>query len=124
VGLRARSAAVAPSGETRNAARTVSLAEDATTIARIMELLPDPASLEPGTLVIVPGHAGKPGGRSLAQSVLAVFGRTKTVARSLRCSALLARGYVAIGAAEDEARADLAWGRAPHDAATTDAADD
>jgi hypothetical protein len=42
-----------------------------------------------------------------------VFGRGKTVSRVERCSALVARGYVDVGAAEDELGADLAWGRAP-----------
>jgi endonuclease V-like protein UPF0215 family len=101
--------------EARAGAHTVSLGDDATTVARVMELLPDPSSLEPGTLVLLPGQSAS---RSLARSVLAVFGRTKTVPRALRCSALLARGYVDIGAAEDDARVDLAWGRAPHAAPT------
>jgi hypothetical protein len=76
-----------------------------------MQRLPDPAELPFGTLVLVPGEVSK--ARSLARSVLAVFGRTKTVARSLRCSALVARGYVCVGAADDETHADLAWGYAP-----------
>lgn len=112
MGLRARTAAVVPSNEARAAARTVSLGDDATTVARIMEMLPAPSSLEPGTLVLVPGQSTSHA-RSLVKSVLAVFGRTKTVPRALRCSALLARGYVDVGAAEDDAHVDLAWGRVP-----------
>jgi hypothetical protein len=76
-----------------------------------MALLPDPSELPPASLVVVTGELG--GRRSLARSVLAVFGRDKPVSRALRCSALVARGYVGIGAAQDEAGGDLAWGYTP-----------
>jgi len=111
--LRARTAARAPSADARAAATTIALRDDdATSVAAVMAKLPDPASLSPGALVIVPGEVVS-GARSLARSVLAVFGRTKTVTRARRCSALVARGYVDVGAAEDETRADLAWGYVP-----------
>lgn len=84
---------------------------EAASVASIMQMLPDPAELPAGTLVLIPANITR--ARSIARSVLAVFGRTKTVARSLRCSALLARGYVRVGAADDETRADLAWGYVP-----------
>ena len=89
-------------------------------VAAVMAKLPDPASLAPCALVILPGEI-VPGTRSLARSVLAVFGRTKTVTRARRCSALVARGYVDVGAAEDETRADLAWGYAPKPSASEEA---
>jgi hypothetical protein len=111
---RPRTAARAPSAEARKEARTIALAEaSAGSVAAIMATLPDPAELAPGTLVIVPGEPHD--GRSFARSVLAVFGRTRKVPRALRCSALVARGYVAVGAAtpDDDAHADLAWGYAP-----------
>jgi hypothetical protein len=75
-----------------------------------MQELPDPATFSPGTLLLVPGTKGEP---SMMRSLLSVFGRSKGVARSLRCSALVARGYVNVGAAEDEARLDLAFGYVP-----------
>jgi hypothetical protein len=77
----------------------------------VFDALPDPSELPPGTLVIVPGAAA--GTSSLARSVLAVFGRARLVPRVVRCTALVARGYVDVGAADDETRADLAWGYAP-----------
>jgi hypothetical protein len=108
---RPRTAAKLPSAEERATARTVALSEDeAASVVSIMAKLPDPAELPAGALVLVPGEIA--GARSLARSVLAVFGRTKTIARALRCSALVARGYVRVGAAADE-NGDLAWGYAP-----------
>lgn len=105
-------AAAPPSAAERAAATTVFPREDATSVAAIMDALPDPASLPEDTLVIVPGEVTAHG-RSLARSVLAVFGRNKTVPRVRRCSALVARGYVDVGAGADENGADLAWGYAP-----------
>ena len=111
VGVRARTAAEVPPPEARAVARTVTLPEaEASSVARIMATLPDPGDLAPGTLVVIPAEVAAT--RSLARSVLAVFGRVKTVPRTLRCSALLARGYVEIGAGDEE-RDDLAWGYVP-----------
>ncbi|OJY24241.1 MAG: hypothetical protein BGO98_20460 [Myxococcales bacterium 68-20] len=123
-GVSARTAARAPSAAARAAATTVVLGEaEAASVASIMATLPDPASLPAGALVIVAGEiasvrsAGPLAlGRSLARSVLSVFGRARTVTRARRCSALVARGYVDVGAAEDDAHADLAWGYAPETA--------
>lgn len=110
--LRARITARPPSAEQRAGATKVVLRDDdAASVAAVMAKLPDPASLPPGTLVIVPGEIAK-AGRSLARSVLAVFGHTKSVPRARRCSALVARGFVDVGAAEDETRTDIAWGYA------------
>lgn len=109
---RPRIAARLPSAEARALAKTVPLGEsEAASVATIMATLPDPTTLAPGTLVLVPGEAASP--RSLARSVLAVFGRSKAITRARRCTALVARGYVDVGAAEDDARVDLAWGYAP-----------
>jgi hypothetical protein len=79
-----------------------------------MRFLPDPKELPPGSLVIVPNEV-TPRGRSrsaLGRRILGVFGRTKTVSRALRCSALVARGYVRVGAvdASDPHGTDLTWG--------------
>jgi len=103
----AKTAARAPSEAERASAKRVSLSEkDATSTAGIMLALPDPSELAPGALVIVPAQIG--GGRSFTKSVLAVFGRNKTVPTALRCTALVARGYVHVGAADD-----LAFGYVP-----------
>ncbi len=108
-----QTAARAPSPEDRAAAATVSLADaDTSSVRAVMNALPDPSSLTPGTLVVVPAELTSRS-RSLARSVLAVFGRAKTASRALRCSALVARGYVDVGSAENESGADLAWGYAP-----------
>jgi hypothetical protein len=103
-----------PAGD-RAAARVVPLpAEgDLGSVAAVARALPDPAELAPGTLVLVPSARGGRGGRSLARSVLTALGLRSPVARALRCSALVARGYVDVGAGEDEAREDLAWGYVP-----------
>jgi hypothetical protein len=109
VGVRARTAAKLPAdlGE----AKVVELGEnDAASLAGVIAALPDPATLDAGALVVVPADIR--GGGSLARSVLAVFGRKKTVARTRRCTALVARGYVDVGAADSD-DGDLAWGRPP-----------
>jgi hypothetical protein len=113
VGVRARTAAALPEPHARDGATTVRLTEaDAASLAATIAALPEPATLPAGTLVLVPGEVA--GGRSLARSVLAVFGRLKVVPRTRRCTALVARGYLDVGAAEDATtHADLAWGRSP-----------
>lgn len=108
-----RTAERAPSRAQREQARFIKLAEaDITSVAAIVRRLPAASDLAPGTLVILRGdveHAP-----SLARSVLAVFGRKRTTPRSLRCTALVASGFVDVGAAwEDEEGVDLAWGYAP-----------
>lgn len=91
---------------------TVTLKEaDAGSVESVARILPDPATLAPGTVVLVP--AALEATRSLARSVLAALGRTKTAPRSIRCTALVARGYVDVGAGDDADLADVAWGRAP-----------
>ena len=111
VGVRARSAATPLRPAALASAKVIALSEtDAGTLAGVIAALPDPAALAPGTLVVLRGDPA--GGRSLAQSVLAVFGRTKPIPRTRRCTALVARGYVEVGAAESD-DGDLAWGQAP-----------
>lgn len=98
-----------PSGN----ATTVVLEEaDAASVETAAAALPDPAALSPGTLLLVPSGV-KSARSSLARSVLAAFGRAKTAPRSVRCTALVVRGYVEVGAGDDAEHADLAWGRAP-----------
>jgi hypothetical protein len=101
-----------PSAKEREKARTVTLDPDVASVDAVMTKLPDPDELEGGTLVLLPADAG--GRRSLARTVLAAFGRTRTIPRALRCSALVARGYVDVGAGVDpDTRSDLAWGYVP-----------
>jgi hypothetical protein len=84
-------------------------AEDAEAIARA---LPDADALAEGTLVLVLPEVVT--SASLAARVLAALGRGRTVPRALRCTALVARGYVDVAAGIDPTtRADLAWGYAP-----------
>lgn len=105
VGVRARTAARPPADLT--AARTIAIAEThAGSAAAIMTALPDPATLDPRTLVaLLPASAGE---KSFGRSLLAAFGRTKKIDLAKRCSALVLRGYVDVGAADD-----IAWGYAP-----------
>ncbi|MBX3230233.1 MAG: hypothetical protein KIT84_24625 [Labilithrix sp.] len=111
VGVRARTAATPLSAADIDSARLVVLSEaDASSLESAVAALPDPDELDPGSLVVIPAQVEEP--KSLARSVLAVFGRAKTVARTRRCTALVARGYVEVGAAVSD-DGDLAWGRAP-----------
>lgn len=76
------------------------------------DALPDANAVEPGTLVVVTDHAR--GERSLVKSVLGALGRKQSVSRATRCTALLLKGYIRIGAGVDpDTSADLAWGYAP-----------
>jgi hypothetical protein len=111
VGVRARTAATPLNPAVLQAARMVEIREaDAGSLAGVIAALPDPAELEAGTLVVIPAELA--GGKTLGRSLLAVFGRAKTVARTRRCTALVARGYVDVGAA-DGPEGDFAWGRVP-----------
>jgi hypothetical protein len=71
-------------------------------------VVPEATSLPEGTLVVVlPSVVAE----SLGSRLLAAVGRGRTIPRAYRCSALLARGYVRIGAALDASSGqDLAWG--------------
>ena len=80
----------------------------ACTTADVVAQLPIPASLPPGTPLVVLGTAASDG------ALWRLFARGFPVSRAARCSALVARGYVDVGAGIDmESGADLAWGRTP-----------
>jgi hypothetical protein len=84
-------------------------AADAVDVATVARALLDPDDLPAGTLLVVlPGVVDPP---SLASRFLAALGRGRTVSRSLRSTALVARGYVSVAAGiDDETRSDLVWG--------------
>ena len=76
--------------------------------------LPAAATLPAGTLVVVSGAALR--GAGLVGRLFR--GATTPVSRAARCGALVARGYVDVGADVDPAtKIDVAWGRAPGDPA-------
>jgi len=76
-------------------------------VARVAGALPDPSTLADGTLVVLLPEAGAPRG------VWSIFSAGKSVPRSVRCGALLLRGYVDLGACVDpQSKLDLVWGRA------------
>jgi hypothetical protein len=78
-------------------------------VAAIARQLPNPTSLGEGTLVLLLPEADAPGG---VLGRLFGAGRPK-IARAIRCSALLARGYVGVGGGIDPVTGlDLAWGYA------------
>jgi hypothetical protein len=80
----------------------------ACTTADVAGQLPVAASLPPGTPVLVLGNAANDG------ALWRLFARGVPVPRGARCSALIARGYVDVGAGVDEVSgADLVWGSAP-----------
>lgn len=75
-------------------------------VADVAAALPDPASLPPGTRVVVP-QGGPQGWRRL-------LGGGHGVPTAVRCGALLVRGYVNIGAGTAEGEGpQAAWGTAP-----------
>lgn len=89
----------------------VALPEQALDAASAAAALPDPEELAPGALVVVLGEPT--GAGSVAGRLLSALGKTKAVPRAVRCTALLVRGYVEVGAGTCPATgADLAWGRA------------
>jgi hypothetical protein len=78
------------------------------TAAAVAEQVPRAATLASGTSLFVLGVAAGDG------PLWRLFGRGTQVARAARCSALIARGYVEVGAGVDEVTgSDLTWGQAP-----------
>jgi hypothetical protein len=76
--------------------------EDTDDPAQVAAQIPHATELPPGTRVFVLGRAVRSGG------MLRWLGmRTTPVRRAPRCTALVARGYISVGASVD---ADLAWG--------------
>jgi hypothetical protein len=86
-------------------------ARNATTAAGVTDVasqIPAATELPPGTPVIVLGSAAR------SASLWGLVSRAVEIPRAVRCSALVARGYVDIGAGTDEVTgADLAWGVTP-----------
>jgi hypothetical protein len=81
---------------------------DPRALAEVAAQLPRASSLAPGTLVVILGTAAN------ERPFWRLFARGAEVSRAARCSALVARGYVDVGAGLDEATgADLAWGASP-----------
>jgi hypothetical protein len=85
-------------------------AESLADVHAVARQIPGAEQVPPGTLVVVLGVGARQGARWLQW----IAGRAPAVTRSVRCSALLARGYTAVGGGVDHpASADLAWGIAP-----------
>lgn len=85
---------------------------DARDLDAVAGAIPDARDLDPGALVVVVGEIVEP--PSLVGRLQRAFGRGPVVARTLRSSALLLRGYIRLGAAFDDAsRIDVAWGYVP-----------
>jgi hypothetical protein len=81
---------------------------DCGSLTQIIEQIPEVSSLPQSATVVVLGEAMRRAGswrRWLGS-------RTVLVPRSLRCTALLVRGYVDIAAATWNGKEDLVWGRA------------
>ena len=75
-------------------------------IGAVISQLPEVTSLPRGTRVVILGEPLRAGG------IFARLFHRDVVPRAVRCSALLARGYVHIGAGHDARKRDLAWGYA------------
>jgi len=90
----------------------VTLGSDAADVDAVYRALPEPGELAPGTRVVVLGEPAS--AASLRGKLLAAFGARKVVPRVVRCTALVARGYVRVGSAIDpQTRRDVAWGHSP-----------
>jgi hypothetical protein len=75
----------------------------------VAEQLPSPESLDPGQLVVVLPH-GAPSEQWLGR----LLAKRAWASPAVRATALLARGYVQIGAFTDlKRREDVVWGYAP-----------
>jgi hypothetical protein len=73
--------------------------------AQVAAQIPAPSTLAPGTRVFVLAAASR--GAGLFRRLM----RPPSIPRVVRCTALLARGYTAIGAGVDDvSRQDVAWG--------------
>lgn len=76
-------------------------------VESIARELPPPSELSSGTLVVLLPNVAPKGLRAL-------FAPARPASRALRSGALLARGYVDLGACVDtHTKQDLVWGRAP-----------
>lgn len=81
--------------------------EDSAGLPEIAAQIPDAATLPTEATVVVLGGAV----RSTTSWRRWLGDRTVRVPRALRCTALLVRGYVDIGATAGDGGDDLAWGR-------------
>ncbi len=83
-------------------------ADDLRAISDVAEQVPGASTLASGTAVFVLGAAAN------RNRLWRLLGRGVRVTRATRCTALLVKGYVEIGAGIDKASGhDLAWGFAP-----------
>jgi hypothetical protein len=81
-------------------------------ISTVASQLPDPLELAAGSLVLV--HETERPARGL-RGLVSLWKRKRRAHPAVRCSALLARGYLDIGAAVDARSGErLAWGFAPN----------
>jgi hypothetical protein len=80
--------------------------DDARNAGALFDQVPRAADLPPATPVFVFGEARRTSGLFPR-----LWPRTASVSRATRCTILLGRGYVSVGAGVDAATgADLAWG--------------
>lgn len=77
-----------------------------------LEQIPAALDLEPGTRVMIASDLRVDRSGGLLKRIASIGPRTHAH-RAVRCTGLLARGYVRIGAGVDERGVDLAWGYAP-----------
>lgn len=76
-------------------------------VSALMAALPDPSTITAGE------HVGMSASAPKKKGLAALFGKAKTAHVSVRCAALLAKGYVDVGAAVDGKGNEIAFGRAP-----------
>jgi hypothetical protein len=83
---------------------------DLANVGAVAEQIPSADALPGGTPVVILGTAARRG--PLWRRLLG--GRGILVTRASRCTALIARGYIDVGAAADEPTGtDIAWGWVP-----------
>ena len=88
------------------------LADTSTALRECIAQIPEASELAPGTMVAVAGELESDRSRGLLRRIASMAPRPQ-VHRAMRCTGLLARGYVRIAAGADAHGADWAWGYAP-----------
>jgi hypothetical protein len=86
--------------------------DTSTALRESVSQIPEASTMEPGTLVAIAGEADSDRGRGFLGRIAAIGARPQ-IHRAMRCTGLLARGYVRVAAGTDDHGVDWAWGYVP-----------
>jgi hypothetical protein len=87
-------------------------ADTSTAVREALAQIPEASTCEPGTMIAIPGDVAPERSRGLLGRIASIGPRPQ-VHRAMRCTGLLARGYVRIGAGADAEGVDWTWGYVP-----------